>query len=190
MVIPPKDSDRRGSLNSGTEFVPISLDMRNETGRLFGFLSFIFTIIMLGANSASALGIRGKITDLTDTPIIGATVMVWQADQMIVGGATDNDGHYLIATNLTDSDSVTISVRAIGYESLRSQVIELSTNSEHSYSLKPRSVEIGSVIVRPSRDFDSRSLSLSGEDIVRASQSSLSHLWYRPIRLPLCINLS
>ncbi|SHL61677.1 TonB-linked outer membrane protein, SusC/RagA family [Chitinophaga jiangningensis] len=101
----------------------------------------------LAAQKKSAV-VRGIVHDATDHPIIGATILIRQAESKAVTGATSNESGVFSAT-VAPGDGYTITISSIGFETQTLSRYTLKDNSTLGLdiTLQPSTGSLESVVV-------------------------------------------
>jgi TonB-linked SusC/RagA family outer membrane protein len=109
--------------------------------RIFTLILSFFCIIHVAAQDKTI--IRGRIIDKTDgQPVIGATIIEYDANERIVGGTTTNlDGDFILELSNSAHD---VKVSFIGY---KMQEIEKNPSKTVIIELEPSDFELDEVVI-------------------------------------------
>ena len=111
----------------------------------------IVFLLAMFANTGTAIGqqalVRGFVADgSSEQPLQGASVALFQSDNLVSGTATDGDGYFLL--NRVKPGRYELRVSFIGFTEIRSD-IQLATGQvlEQSFMLNPQAALIDELVV-------------------------------------------
>lgn len=101
------------------------------------FAFFFFTVLFFPSLQAQSLEIKGKVTDMNQEPLIGATILVQGSEQ---GTITDINGNFQLKT---DAKATLI----ISYTGFSSKIILVGNQTVWNIILEPEDLKLEEVVV-------------------------------------------
>lgn len=142
----------------------------------FLFLTFMLvfaTCMSVAQGSAGSITVSGTVTDATDEPLIGASVIVKGAQ---IGAVTDIDGNYTIKNVPGDA------VLVFNYVGYSPQEIQVAGKTTINVVLKEDVAVLDEVVVvgygvQKKRDVSTAISQIKSDDIAGLPSSDFSSLW-------------
>ena len=118
-------------------------------------LSFLLFFTFCFASVAQTVEFKGVVTDSSNSPVSGASIVVRAADRILAFAYSDDVGRYSVSIERNDLEAVILEVSSLGSEK-QEKVIKIVGKDEqdNDFSLKDKVESLSTVVISSDKKID------------------------------------